>query len=198
MSCKKSISVLILPLFLALSVTAQSLVEAAKKEKERRESLKGKKIIVVTNVDLVRVKKRPAVDTGILETSAEDQNKNATETNTAERPPQQTPDSGLNARSAQDLQNEAQKNYNEIKAELQAKWEKAKELGELLNLKMSALRQQFYSFNSMTPKDQIQKAISETFQKLQAAQAEEAKAKEELEKFLSRRSNENLPPIWIK
>ncbi|GAF97333.1 unnamed protein product, partial [marine sediment metagenome] len=42
---------------------SQSLVELAKKEKERREKLKGKKTIVVTNYDLKKVKKKPAVST---------------------------------------------------------------------------------------------------------------------------------------
>lgn len=63
MSLKRVIAVLSLPLFLSSFLLSQSVVELAKKEKERREKLKGKKTIVVTNYDLKKVKKRPAVST---------------------------------------------------------------------------------------------------------------------------------------
>ena len=61
MSLKRVIAVFSLPLFLSSFLLSQSLVELAKKEKERREKLKGKKTIVVTNYDLKKVKKKPAV-----------------------------------------------------------------------------------------------------------------------------------------
>lgn len=63
MSLKRVIAVLSLPLFLSSFLLSQSVVELAKKEKERREKLKGKKTIVVTNYDLKKVKKKPAVST---------------------------------------------------------------------------------------------------------------------------------------
>ncbi|MCX6563644.1 MAG: hypothetical protein NTU60_08575, partial [Candidatus Aminicenantes bacterium] len=58
---KKIVIFVFLPLFLASLGLAQSLVEAAKKEKERRENLKGRITSVVTNADLAKVKKKPAV-----------------------------------------------------------------------------------------------------------------------------------------
>ena len=58
----KKISVLFLALFFSASfLSSQSLVEIAKKEKERRESLKEKKVMVVTNQDLRKVKKKTAL-----------------------------------------------------------------------------------------------------------------------------------------
>ena len=50
-------------LFAASLVAAQSVAEAAKKEKERRENLKGKTTQVVTNADLAKTQKKPAVGT---------------------------------------------------------------------------------------------------------------------------------------
>lgn len=40
---------------------AQNLVEVAKREKERRESLKGQRVLVVTNEDLAKLRKTPAL-----------------------------------------------------------------------------------------------------------------------------------------
>jgi hypothetical protein len=175
---------------------AQSLAEAAQKEKERRESLKGKTSVVVTNADLANVKKKPAVAVTASEVETAGEEKAAltegVETISVEAQP-----AGKDVPSP-DLQSEALKKYEEKKAVLEDTWAKAKERVELLNLKMSALSQQFYSFNSMTPKDQIQKAISETFLKLQEAQAGEAKAKEELDKFLALSLKEKLSLSWIK
>jgi hypothetical protein len=100
--------------------------------------------------------------------------------------------------TAADLQAEARKKRDEKKAELEDAWNKAKDMVELLNLKMNALGQQFYSHNSMTTKDQIQKSISETYQKLQAAQAEEKKAKDELDKFPALGPQDKFPAAAIK
>lgn len=52
------VSLLLLPTTLLLS---QSLVEASKKEQERRAKLKGKNVKVITNDDLKSVKRAPAV-----------------------------------------------------------------------------------------------------------------------------------------
>jgi len=63
---------------------------------------------------------------------------------------------------------------------------------------MNALWQQFYSHNSMTTKDQIQKSITETYQKFQAAQAEEKKAKDELDKLPALGPQDKFPAAVIK
>ena len=63
---------------------------------------------------------------------------------------------------------------------------------------MRALNQQLFTFNSMSTKDQIQKSIAETYQKLQEAQAETVKAKADLEKFINQAASSKAAPLWIK
>jgi hypothetical protein len=69
---------------------------------------------------------------------------------------------------------------------------------ELLTLKMSSLWQEYYALDNMTTRDSIQQSISETFIKLEKAQEEEVKARQELEKFLGRQKQESTSPIWIR
>ncbi len=171
-------------------VAAQSVAEAAKKEKERRENLKGKTTQVVTNADLAKTQKKPAVATPapvVDETQAGAPVGGAPPKDVSAAAPPET--------SAAALKSEARKKYEEKKAELETKWTAAKELVELLDLKMNALGQQYYSFNSMVQKDQIQRTISETFQKLQTAKADEVKAKEELDKFTASGGKDFIPAV---
>jgi hypothetical protein len=58
---KKALHIVILFLLSAALLLSQSLVDASKKEQERREKLKGKNVRVVTNADLKSVKRTPAV-----------------------------------------------------------------------------------------------------------------------------------------
>jgi hypothetical protein len=179
-------------LSLAAFLPGQSISEAAKKEKERREALKGKPTVVVTNADLSKTTKKPAVAANPAP-PAEGENAAAQDAAASSK----EPTTGKDA-AAGDLQTEARKKHDEKKAELEDAWNKAKDMVELLNLKMNALWQQFYSHNSMTTKDQIQKSISETYQKLQAAQAEEKKAKDELDKLPALGPQDKFPAAVIK
>jgi hypothetical protein len=52
-------------------------------------------------------------------------------------------------------------------------------------MKMNGLWQEYYSMDDMAPRDKIQKEISETSIKLEEAREREAKAKEELDRFLA-------------
>ena len=61
----------VLSFFLATFLQPQSLADLAKKEKERRQALKGKGAAVVTNAELAKVKKRAAVETASQEQAAE-------------------------------------------------------------------------------------------------------------------------------
>jgi hypothetical protein len=189
MSALKIIAAAVLAISLAQPAPGQSLAEAAKKEKERRESLKGKAGVIVTNADLAGTKKKPAIAVN-PQTPAESEKPAA-----AAKPGEP---SAVEAAPPADPRIEAGKKFDEKKSELEGRLSKAKELVELLNLKMSALQQQFYSFNSMTAKDQVQKQLSDTLQKLQAAQAEEAKIKDELDKVLAQAVKDKLAPAAIK
>lgn len=189
MSRQRIIAAAVLLLILSPLAPAQSLTEAAKKEKERRESLKGTPSKVVTNADLAKTTKKPAVETVAETTPAEGEKTDAL----GAPPPAQGTD-----KSFTELQAEALKKFAEKKAELESRWNRAQELVELLNLKMNALWQQFFTFNSMTSKDQIQKEISETFQRLQDAKGEEATAREELNKFLAQGPSAKFPQAAIR
>lgn len=61
MNPKKTISLTIFPFLLSSLIYSSNLVEAAKKERERRQKLNGKNGIVVTNADLRKVRKEAAL-----------------------------------------------------------------------------------------------------------------------------------------
>jgi hypothetical protein len=170
-------------IFLLLTCTfllsAQSLVDVAKKEKERRAKLKGKKSILVTNSILKKKKIEPAISVQILES-----------------PIQEIPSVSQipNKRSLDNVSNQApsekdQTSFFDIK-DLESKWEEANEYVALLTLKMNALWQEFYSMDDMTPRDHIQRQISETYLKLQKAQIDAEQAKKEMDEA-HRKSKKN-------
>jgi hypothetical protein len=186
---EKAVSCLLL-LFMAGSFgLSQTLAEIAKKERERRENLKGKKGIVVTNADLARLKKKPALE--IPPAPPEQQ--------PVEQTALTTPSPAEEAAKLSEPIGPPQREETETSLKnLQEKWEKAKEYVELLTLKMSALWQQFYALDNLSSKEAVQQAIAETFIKLQDAQTEETKARQELEKFLGQIKKESVPSIWIR
>jgi len=187
----KIVGTVTLILVIPALISAQSLVEAAKKEKERREKLKGKTSIVVTNADLARTAKKPAVVTP----QQPEQNPSPA---AAPSEPSGTSAPGSQFKAAAAARAETQKQYEARKAELENAWAAAKDKADLLTLKMKTLWQQFYTFNSMTTKDTIQREISDTYQKLQTAQAEEIKAKEELDQFSAAGVKGFASPIKIE
>jgi len=179
MNLKPIVTVVLLMAF-GVSASAQSLADAARKEKERREALKTKTTVAVTNADLSKVKKKAAT----TEVAAEVPIPNPDD---AENPRIVTKPSAVEAASPSNsgdgLAAEARRQAETDRMELQGRWDREKERVEFLNLKMRALGQQLYTFNSMTPKNQIQKEIAETNLRLQAAVAEEARLKKELDKI---------------
>lgn len=168
---------------------SQTLAEIAKKERERRESLKGKKGVVVTNADLAKLKKKPALE--IPPAPPEQQPVEQTALTTP-LPAEEA--AGLSEPIGSPQRGETESSLKN----LQEKWEKAKEYVELLTLKMSALWQQFYALDNLSSKEAVQQAIAETFIKLQDAQTEETKARQELEKFLGQIKKESVPSLWIR
>jgi vacuolar-type H+-ATPase subunit D/Vma8 len=63
---------------------------------------------------------------------------------------------------------------------------RARELVDLLTMKMNALWQQFYNMDNMETRDKVQLEISETYNKLLDAEAARLRAEEELNNFASR------------
>jgi hypothetical protein len=175
---------------------AQTMTEVAKKEKERRESAK-KGAVVVTNADLSRTKKKAAMVAVVPESPPSGEN---------DAPlPDRAPPSAVAAPNAiaapkteAQAAGETSVSFEAKKAELTSINDRARERAELLDLKMRALNQQLFTFNSMSTKDQIQKTIAETYQKLQDAQAEAVKAKAKLEEFINQAASSKAPAVWIK
>ena len=190
MRAKKIFAFFFLPLLLSSLLYSQTLAEIAQKERERRESLKGKKARVITNADLAKLKKKPALEIPEAAEPPVTEEAQVTEAlpplaqEPQERPPLAEPVPEDKSQSTL--------------IGLQQRWEKAKEYVELLTLKMSALWQQYSGLDAATPKEAIQMSISETFIKLEKAQEEEDKARLELEKCLGQAKKDSTPSIWIR
>ncbi|MFB0565021.1 MAG: hypothetical protein ACETWK_05015 [Candidatus Aminicenantaceae bacterium] len=185
----KKVFIALLSLLLAASILfSQSLVELAKKEKQRRTGLKGKKGIVVTNNDLRKVRKRTGVS--VVMPRAEEEGESS-----GINPPEEPP---FDERLSSEFRSEKEKIFRERKASLEAEWSKAKEFADLLALKMNGLWQEFYSFNDMTSRDKIQREISDTYLKLLKARQDEARAQEAVDQFIAQARKEGVPPGWIR
>lgn len=167
-----------IPLFLILSslLFSQSLTEVAKKEKERREKLKGKKAVVITNSDLGKVKRRSALTTDraaapISPATPPDKSSNI---DTAEP----TGDSRTTPPAKKiDGPEQLQTSIEEY----EANYFKAREYTQLLTIKLRGLWHEFYNMDDMTDRSTIQKQIAETSQQIPEAQKAEAIAKKEME-----------------
>jgi len=194
-------------LVMASFLHSQSLTELAKKEKERREALKGKSARVVTNADLAKIKKRPAVELGttVEEMTLEElqalETAEAGQTQTETVPPGQSGEAAAVEEIPETKAEESPMSEREFKArlaELQGKVEQAQELIDLMSLKMNALWQEFYSLDDMTSRELIQMQISQTYEKLTKAQVDWQKAQTELDDFMANSRRQGVPQIWIR
>ncbi len=175
MTFKKFISFMVLPLLLTSFLFSQSLAELAKKEKERREKLKGKKGAVITNAELKKTQKKPAVTTS--RTAATVESTRSPSSTQLKRPPGKTKPG---ATSELDKTGAAVS-----RADLEQKSARAQEYIDLLTTKMNALWQEFYSMDDMKDRSNIQRQIAETFQKLEKAKEDAANAKKELDQSVT-------------
>ena len=202
MSKKKVLASFFLPLLLASFLQSQSLVELAKKEKERRAALKGKST-TVTTADIAKVKKRPAVESAEAQAATEGEaqaqqegappaagQQAAEQPAQAVKPAEEPPSPDVPVQSAQDIQ----KKQNELADIAQQKVE----MVELLTLKLSSLYQEFQGLDNMKTRELLQLQISDTYDKLLKAETESAKAKKDLEDFLAQSKKATTPEIWIK
>ena len=190
MSAKRICALAFLISTLSSLLFPQTLAEIAQKERERRAALKGKKVTVITNADLAKLKKKPALETPPAPPALVTE-----EVVAPEAAPPATAE--LQEQPAAILPAAGNPVPPDLKT-LQERWDKAKEYVELLTLKMGALWQQFYGLEDMTTKDAVQQSIAETFIKLQKAQEEETQARQDLEKFLGQQKKEAAPSIWIR
>ena len=169
--------------FLCFSyLSAQSLAEAARKEKERRAKLEKKASKVVTNQDLKTIKRLPAVSLPEKEDQIADAEGPKTE------PESIVPPKTERIPSTQDID---KKTGSASDSTLEQKYEKAREYVDLLTIKMNGLWQKYYSADDGTPKERIQSEISQTYLQLQKAQHDAEKAKKEWEASGQKTSNDS-------
>lgn len=180
----------------AASAGAQSLADLAKREKERREGLKGRHATVIGKADLLRVKKLPAVevvpDYGSDEyATAEEPGARPEEGVPAAVPPSAseapasrriTPRVGTDGPSLTDA-GAAPREQSFAGRTLDAQLGAAKDLVDLLTTKMNALRQQYESQDAMVPGYVIQQQLDETNQRLVKAQAQQARIEAQIAKL---------------
>lgn len=199
----KRVLVIVAVIGLAAALGAQNLAELAKREKARREALKGKAAAVVTNADLLRVKKTAAVEvvpdepagrevlegedlSAAAETGAQDAEPGLLPSGSGAPPagrrivPRTAPNGPL-------ITGEAGRDQAEAGGTLEAQLKAAKDLVDLLTTKMNALRQQFESQDAMVPGYVIQQQLDETNQRLLKAQAQQARIEAQIAKGASAR-----------
>ena len=179
MSFKKIIVGISLPLFLTTVLSSQSLVELAKKEKERREKLKGQKKTVVTNADLSNIKRGPALTTS-RQPSSLDTGTTTGSSSSLSAMDKAEPSGAGSRTAAAGGADRAEPGQNEA-AELEQKWKSAREQVGLLTTRMNGLWQEFYSMDDMSSRETIQRQISETSLRLQKAKEDEARARKEFQ-----------------
>jgi hypothetical protein len=157
----------------------QDLVEAAKKEKERRDARKSGKTVVITNTSLTDLKKKPSSAPVQPETGQDlGPAGNPVSANAAPGATSAPPPTGPEPESPGAPTREQQT------TEYKDRFDRAKERLDLLGLKLLSLRQQMTTFNSMESKEKIQKDFAETYQKFLQAQTDAGKAKEDLDRAL--------------
>jgi hypothetical protein len=198
---KRVITFLVLVGF-AASLGAQSVAELARKERERRESLKDRRAAtVITNDDLLRLKKRPAIDVSsgppgwdiVVADDPDrglDQDVIAAPGTAAAAPaapagasrrvtPRVAPPGPSLIGDAETTDHTAAPlGSGPLEAQLRA----AEELVDLLETKMAALKQEYEFQTGMVPGYVIEEQLTETLQRLQKAQAQAARIRAEYEK----------------
>jgi hypothetical protein len=208
----KRISILAALLFMASLLFSQSVTDLAKKEKERRAAVKGKPASVITNEDLAKLKKKPAVQVAEEARPAEAETAQAEaaavgQAGAAQAPPAKAEQAAQAQEAAAEQPQQSQQpaqpllSEQEFKAklaELSGNLDKAQERFDLLTLKMNALWMEFNNMDDMKSRELLQRQIGETYDKLTQAQLNVARAQSELDDFLAKARREGVPEIWIR
>jgi len=177
MKLRKFIVVISLPLFLSSLLLSQNLVELARKEKERRARLRGFKTVVVTNADLGRVRKRPALRITRIAAPASTAASPQGTSEMDKSEPTQTPSPAQQDPNVDRREPGQQPSVEE----LEANYYKSREYTQLLTIKLRGLWQEYYSMDDMSDRGSIQKQIAETSLQIERAQRDEAIAKKTME-----------------
>ena len=168
---------------LAASLGAQSLVELAKREKERRESFRGRHIVFVKNRDILQVKKVAAVEVTNPDAVPGDDLQGGAATDVSDDAGLARPPSGSKAASRPTLMGDnAPTAATEGGGPLEDQLKAADELVDQLTTEMNALLQQYEAQNAMVPGSVIQQQLEETNQRLVQAQNRQARIRAKIGK----------------
>lgn len=160
----------------ATLTSPQSLVELAKKEKARRERLKNRKTVVVTNADLTKINKQPGVRVASSPPSPDRMRRSPTENIPVRPVGKSRSGTGGRAPSA---------SIDALERELKQADEKV----GTLTLQLSGLWRELYTLGASIPSHVIQQQISFTYLQLQKAKLAADELRARLEKAPA--ANEN-------
>ena len=185
MNVKKIAAGFILPFLLTSLLCSQSVVELAKKEKQRRTNLRlqGKRGKIVTKADLKNIKRGAALTTIFSLTSSSESQVVAS--TPGESPTREEPLSKAQAAKPVMADDEEAEGLKTLQTQLEDQWGKAKEDVNTLSRKLNTLWKQFYSMDDLTARENVQSQISATSQQLQTAKGEETRIREELRKVIA-------------
>jgi hypothetical protein len=185
MNVKKIAAGFILPFLLTSLLCSQSVVELAKKEKQRRTNLRlqGKRGKIVTKADLKNIKRGAALTTIFSLTSSSESQVVAS--TPGESPTREEPLSKAQAARPVMADDEEAEGLKTLQTQLEDQWGKAKEDVNTLSRKLNTLWKQFYSMDDLTARENVQSQISATSQQLQTAKGEETRIREELRKVIA-------------
>jgi len=187
-----------LPFLLVGYLQAQSVAELSQKEKERRESLKGKKGVVITNSVLASSKKRAAVTIEEPGGTTIQAGETAAPPETAGEQLQGEQAQGEQAQPAPEQELISESEFRALKTNYENAWKDGQRGVDDLTQKMNELWQSYYSMSDMTSRDLIQQRIAETYQALLQAQENVVKYKADFDAFIAKAVKEGVPPNWIK
>jgi len=173
----KRIIVILAVLGLAAALQAQSLAELAKREKARRETFRGRHAVVIKNMDLLQVKKVPAVEVSNPAVMGDEEQIAEPVDRTMEieggtgglNPPQAGTEGTPGAEADGGGPLEDQLKVVDV-------------VVENLTNEMNALRQQFEAQDNMVPGYVIQQQMDDLNQRLVKAQARQAAIRAKMEK----------------
>jgi hypothetical protein len=183
----KRLLIVLAVLGLSAALSAQSLAELAKREKERRESLRGRHAVVITNRLLLQVKKVPAVEVTRMEEISGDETMGI---DPGSDPAGLPDDAGSTAEPAAlrsqpgiDVPADAgPEAVAEGGGPLEDQLRVVDEVVENLTTEMNALQQQLEAQNTMVPASVIQQQMDETNQRLEQAKARQAGIRAKMER----------------
>jgi len=183
----KLLLMILLSITIAYPIHSQSLAEAAKKEKERREKV-SKPSKVINNETIAEYLKGKEYTPGTIEQFGE-----ASVPSLEEKSPKSkeeyTGPTDLNGRNEAYWRNRIQNAKDKIKA-LEAE-------GENLQSQMNAMRRAFYAMDDPNQRELLNVQINKTFELIDKNKAELEKAKKELEDIREEGRKSGALPGWI-